>query len=153
MVFWSLIYSNFTSTFDVWSNVSQHALNAVFAFFEIAIPRTEPLPFLHTIAIVVILGLYLGVAYITYDDDHFYVYDFLNIQKHGSGVVAGYIIGILVGAVVLFLIIRYLILLRKWITESKMGKVGIFSTLRPQDGLLELGDLHVKHSEAIQEQV
>jgi hypothetical protein len=101
----------------------------------------------------VILGLYLGVAYITYDDDHFYVYDFLNVQKHGSGVVAGYIIGILVGAVVIFLIIRYLILLRKWVTESKMGKTGKFSTARPQDGLTELDDLHVKHSEVMREQV
>ena len=100
-----------------------------------------------------ILGLYLGLAYITYDDDHFYVYDFLNIQEHGSGVVAGYIIGILVGAVVLFLIIRYLILLRKWITESKMGKTGKFSTPGSQDGLLELGDLQVKHSQAMQVQV
>lgn len=137
----------------MWSGVSQHALNSVFALFEITIPRTDPLPFLHAIPIVVILGLYLGVAYITYDDDHFYVYDFLNIQKHGSGVVAGYIIGILVGAIVLFLIIRYLILLRKWITESKMGKLGKFSTVRPQDGHVQLGDLHVKHSEVTQEQV
>ena len=136
----------------MWSNVSQHALNSVFALFEITIPRTEPLPFLHTIAIVVILGLYLGVAYITHHNDHFYVYNFLDIKEQGSGVVAGYIIGILVGAVVLFLIIRYLILLRKWITESKMGKAGKFSTSTRQDGL-EFGDLHVKHSEALQEQV
>jgi hypothetical protein len=133
----------------VWSNVSQHALNSVFALFEITIPRTDPLPFLHAIAIVVILGLYLCVAYITYHDDHFYVYDFLNVQEHGSGVVAGYIIGILVGAIVLFIIIRYLILLRKWITESKMGKTG--PTPRAQDGVLELSD--TKHSEVKQEQV
>lgn len=137
----------------MWSNVSQHALNSVFALFEITITRTEPLPFLHAIAIVVILGLYLGVAYITYDDDHFYVYDFLDIQKHGSGVVAGYIIGILVGAIVLFIIIHYLILLRKWITESKMGKTGKFSTLGSQDGHQESSELHVKHSEVMQEQV
>ena len=100
-----------------------------------------------------ILGLYLGVAYITYDDDHFYVYDFLDIQEHGSGLVAGYIIGILVGAIVLFLIIRYVILLRKWVTESKMGKTGKFSTPGRQDGHQELGDLHMKHSEVMQEQV
>ena len=137
----------------MWSNVSQHALNSVFALFEITIPRTDPLPFLHAVAIVVILGLYLGVAYITHDDDHFYVYDFLNVQEHGRGMVAGYIIGILVGAIVLFLIIRYLILLRKWITESKMGKTGNFSTSRPQDGHLQLGDLHMKHAAVVQEHV
>jgi len=148
-----LLYSHFNNTYDVWSNVSQHALNSVFALFEITIPRTDPLPFFHAVAIVVILGLYLGVAYITYGDDHFYVYDFLNIQEHGNGIVAGYIIGILVGAIVLFLIIRYLILLRKWITESKMGKLGKFSTSGPQDGHLQLGGLHTKHPEVTQEHV
>lgn len=136
----------------MWSNVSHHALNSVFALFEITIPRTDPLPFLHIIAIILILALYLGVAFITYDDDHFYVYDFLNIQEHGSGVVAGYIIGILAGSVVLFLIVRYLILLRKWITESKMGKTGKFVTSRLQDDHQELDDLHLKHPKVAEEQ-
>lgn len=146
------MYSSFNSRFAVWSNVSQHAFNSVFAFFEITIPRTDPLPFFHLIAIIVILALYLAVAFITYDTDHFYVYDFLDIQKHGSGVVAGYIIGILVGSVIIFLIIHYLILLRKWITETKMHKMGKFSRARPQVGRQELDELPTKHQLA-QEQV
>lgn len=41
--------------------------------------------------------------------------------------VGGYIVGILVAAIVIFLIVKYLILLRLWATEKKMGKTGKFS--------------------------
>lgn len=36
--------------------------------------------------------------------------------------------GILVGAIIIFLIVRYVIMLRVWITEKKMGKTGKFSS-------------------------
>jgi hypothetical protein len=139
------LYSSFNSQFTVWSNVSQHAFNSVFALFEITLPRTNPLPFPHITAIIAILALYLAVAFITYDTDHFYVYDFLDIQKHGRGVVAGYIIAILVGSVLIFVIVHYLIWLRKWITETKMHKMGKFPTAGPEVGHHELDDLPTKH--------
>lgn len=106
------------------------------------IPRTEPLPFLHVIAIVLILALYLAVAFVTFDTDHFYVYSFLDIQRHGSGVVAGYIIGILVASIVIFLIVHFVIWLRRWITETKMGKMGKFSRRGAQGGQQELEEIH-----------
>lgn len=124
IVFWGLLYSGFRTKFSAWTNISQHALNSVFALFEIIFPRTAPLPFLHIIPIIVILGMYLGLAYVTYDTEHFFVYNFLNNKTHSHGVVAAYCVGILVVAIILFLVVRYLIMLRLWLTEKKMGMTG-----------------------------
>lgn len=128
IVFWALLYSGFDSKFTAWTNVSQHALNSVYAFLEITIPRTEPPPFIHILPIIFILAMYLGLAYLTYDTEHFFVYDFLDNKKHSPGSVAGYCIGILVGAIIIFLIVRCLIMLRVWLTEKKMGMTGKFTS-------------------------
>lgn len=55
------------------------------------------------------------------------MYDFLNNRTHSPGSVAGYCIGILVGAIIIFLIVRCLIMLRVWLTEKKMGMIGKFT--------------------------
>lgn len=128
VVYWGLLYSGrFPDAFSTWTNTSQHALNSVYALFEIVFPRTAPLPFLHIIVIVIVLALYLALAYLTHAVDHFWVYSFLDNETHSHGVVAGYIIGILVAAIIIFLIVRYLIVLRLWLTEEKMGKTGKYS--------------------------
>ncbi|KAJ4351566.1 uncharacterized protein N0V89_006909 [Didymosphaeria variabile] len=135
-VFWALLApeNGFASTKDLWSNTSQHALNSFYALFEIVFPRTEPLPFLHIIVIVIVLALYLSLAYLTHALQGWYTYDFLDLSKHSGGVVAGYIVGILVGSIIVFLIVRYLILLRLWLTEKKLGMTGKFSS-RDQRGV------------------
>lgn len=74
--------------------------------------------------LIVILGLYLGLAYLTHTTEGFYVYSFLDIQTKGSGTVAGYCVGIFVGCIILFAIVWGLLWLRKWVTESKLGKLG-----------------------------
>lgn len=79
------------------------------------------------IPVIILLALYLGLAYLTHATEGFYVYPFLDLQTHSSGVVGGYIIGILVAAIIIFLIVRYLIALRVWITETKLGMGGKFS--------------------------
>jgi short subunit fatty acids transporter len=86
-VFWALLApeNGFASTKDLWSNTSQHALNSLYALFEIVFPRTEPLPFLHIIVIVVVLALYLSLAYLTHAVQGWYTYDFLDLDKHSSG--------------------------------------------------------------------
>jgi hypothetical protein len=125
VVYWGLIYNGFDSTFKVWSNVSQHALNTVFCLTEIVLARTEPLPWIHLLWLIIILCLYLGVAFITFATENFYVYAFLDDRKKGGrGRVAGYIFGILAVAVIIFIIVRYLILLRQWITETKLKMTG-----------------------------
>ena len=127
-VYWGLLApGRFPTAFALWTNTSQHALNSLYAFFEIFFPRTEPLPWLDLIPVVILLALYLGLAYLTHATEGFYVYDFLDLQEHSSGIVAAYIIGILVASIVVFLIVRYLIMLRVWVTEKKLGKTGKFS--------------------------
>ena len=127
-MYWALLApGRFPSAFSLWSNTSQHALNSLYAFFEIFFPRTSPLPWLDIAPTIILLALYLGLAYLTHATEGFYVYDFLDLQENSSGVVAAYIVGILVAAIVVFLIVRYLILLRVWVTEKKMGKLGRFS--------------------------
>jgi hypothetical protein len=129
VVFWAIIFDNvFYDKFDRWSNVSEHALNSVFALFEIIVPRTTKTPKLHIIPLILILALYLGLAYVTLAVDHFYVYSFLDTRLHRRSIVAAYIIGILVGTVIMFFIVHFLIKLRRWLTEDKMGRTGIFSS-------------------------
>lgn len=130
-----MIYIGFLDSTELWRNVSEHALNAVFALFEIIFPRTESTPFLHLIPLIVILGAYLGVAYITFHQSHFYVYDFLDESTHSKGAVAGYIMGILGGTIIVFLIIHFLIQFRRWLAENKFGMTGTLShrEARPND--------------------
>jgi hypothetical protein len=138
VVYWSLIYNGFHTIFQVWSNVTQHALNTVFCITEIVLPRTDPLPWIHLLWLIIILCLYLGVAFITFATEHFYVYSFLDdTKKGGRGRVAGYIIGILVAAIIVFIIVRYLILLRKWVTETKLHKTGKLEHRRQKGHLSE----------------
>ncbi|KOS21407.1 hypothetical protein ESCO_005092 [Escovopsis weberi] len=134
VVYWALLYSGswFPDVFDAWYIVSVHAINLVFALFEILIPRTERPPLVHAVWIVVLLGGYLGVAYITAADQGFYVYKFLDHDAVGGrGVVAAYIVGIAVGAVVGFLLVSGAIVLRRRITEDRLGMLG---KLKAHDG-------------------
>lgn len=99
-------------------------MNSVIAFSEIILPRTSPPPFLHIPFLIIILGLYLGVAYITRATEHFYVYHFLD-PKTGTGKVAAHDFGVIAIAIVLFLVIWGLVWARKWVTEKrfKMAKL------------------------------
>lgn len=49
-------------------------------------------------------------------------------SKNGRGLIAGACIGILAAAIVIFVIVRFLIKLREWITETKLGLYGNLST-------------------------
>ncbi|KAF2129453.1 hypothetical protein P153DRAFT_366843 [Dothidotthia symphoricarpi CBS 119687] len=127
-VYWGILApGRFPSALSLWANTSQHALNSAYALFEIVIPRTEPLPFFDIIPTIIILALYLALAYLTYATEGFYTYGFLDLQENSSGIVAAYIVGILVVAIIIFLVVRYLIVLRVWITEKKLNKLGKFS--------------------------
>jgi len=128
-VYWGLLApDSFPSTFSLWSNTSQHALNSFYALLEILLPRTQPLPWLDLAPIVILLALYLGLAFLTHATQGFYTYDFLDLQDHSSGIVAAYIIGILVGSIIIFLIVRYIIMLRVRITEVWLHRTGRYTS-------------------------
>lgn len=108
-----------TNIFD--SQVATHILPAVFALFEIVFTATPTPPFLHIPFLIVILALYLCVAYLTFASQGVYVYAFLNPGVDGdkSGLVAGYCFGILAACIVVFLVSWSLIWLRRWLTSGK----------------------------------
>ncbi|KAI9567861.1 hypothetical protein HD554DRAFT_843006 [Boletus coccyginus] len=116
-VFWSLLASSatFATPYSTWTNISQHALNSVFALFEILLTHGGPGPWAHLLPLIVILACYLGVAYITYATQGFYTYSFLDPSKEGS-LLAAYIVGIAVGCCVVFSIVKGVCLLRRRIS-------------------------------------
>ncbi|KAJ5464180.1 hypothetical protein N7475_007315 [Penicillium sp. IBT 31633x] len=126
IVFWVLLFSPpwYKKTFTGWQNISQHALNSVYALLEIIIPATAPQPFIAIPFLLLILLLYLCVAYITKHTEGFYPYSFLDVGDHGqkSGLVTGYCFGILAAVLVIFLVSRGLIHLRRWLTHGKVKR-------------------------------
>jgi hypothetical protein len=129
IVYWGRLYSGtwFTEEFGAWSNLSQHAMNSVFALFEIVVPRTDTPQPVHMLWLILILALYLGLAYLTRATKGFYVYSFLDPGVSGSGLVAGYVFGIAVGCIIIFGVAWGLIRLRKWVTEEKLRMDGKFA--------------------------
>ncbi|OJD26758.1 hypothetical protein ACJ73_01847 [Blastomyces percursus] len=85
-IYWSLLYKkgSVQSRVDVWGNISKHVLPAIFALFEIICSTAPPPPLLHFPILILILLLYLGVAYITHAAEGFWVYPFLNPGPNGS---------------------------------------------------------------------
>ncbi|PBP23015.1 hypothetical protein BUE80_DR006123 [Diplocarpon rosae] len=141
IVYWSILYAPFSSTFSLWSNISRHGLNSVFGLFEILFTRINPPPWTHLPFLVIILACYLALAYITYATKGFYVYDFLNpnpphyvqsaagtqnIGGVGKAAVVGYVFGIAAAICIIFCASKGLMWARKCVTEEKMGRDGKF---------------------------
>lgn len=128
IVYWARLYSGpwFAETFAGWSNVSEHALNSAFALFELLVPRTDPPPPVHMLWLILVLALYLALAYVTRATKGFLPYDFLDPDEQ-HGLVAAYVFGIAVGCLVVFGVAWSIIWLRKYITETRLGKTGKFA--------------------------
>jgi len=121
IVYWSILYTPpwFPLVFNAWQNISQHGLIGLFSLLEILLPTTQPHPFLHLAFLILVLLLYLCLAYLVHYTQGFYTYNFLNPGVHGehSGRVAAYSIGILVGITITFFVSWGLI----WIRQRQVG--------------------------------
>lgn len=129
-VYWGVLYGGGWFGHDVfaaWSNTSQHALNSGFALFEILLTRAPPAPWVHAPWLVVVLALYLSLAYLTHYTKGFYTYSFLDIQAQGSAITAAWIVAIAVAGVVVYCVVRGLVVVRLWLTESVAGLDGKFA--------------------------
>lgn len=95
------------STHDLnpWSAISIHALNSVFATFEISATRTAPLPWLHLPALLVVIALYLGLGYLTKATAGVYVDLWLD-PNVGAGKIIGQVVGYGMTMVVIFNLVR-----------------------------------------------
>lgn len=83
-VFWGLIATpdTLSTRWSAWVNISEHALNTVFAAFEIFCTNASPsfganpqglsMPWIHLPFLIILLAGYLGVAYITHATQGFY---------------------------------------------------------------------------------
>ncbi len=125
VVYWGILFDGhwFPTQFDAWTNVSEHAMNSGFALFEIIVPRTPTPPPVHMLWLILILALYLSLAYVTKATRGFYTYGFLNPEKN-HGKVAAYVFGIAVAAIVVYGIVWCLIRLRIFLTEGRGGAKG-----------------------------
>ncbi|KAL8823779.1 MAG: hypothetical protein Q9191_005556 [Dirinaria sp. TL-2023a] len=137
-VFWAILYKGhwFPVIFNAWSNTSMHALNTVFASFEIFMTRTSPPPPSHLIILIIILAMYVGLAYLTHDTEGFYTYDFLD-PSNGNGKVAGYAFGILAAIIVIFGVVWCVIWVRRWLTETILGFEAKSSREQRDDDLVD----------------
>ncbi|TVY59692.1 hypothetical protein LSUE1_G009123, partial [Lachnellula suecica] len=117
IVYWAILYGPFSTSFALWSNISQHGLNSAFALFELVFSRVNPAPWIHLLFLVIILCGYLGLAYVTYATKHYYVYSFLDPRPRvevngvstggvGKGAVVGYVFGIAIAIVVIFCVVK-----------------------------------------------
>ncbi|KAJ3566263.1 hypothetical protein NP233_g7108 [Leucocoprinus birnbaumii] len=111
--YWALIASpaTFANTYESWTAVSLHILNTVFTLLEISTSRIPPLPWTTLPVCLLLLLAYLGVAYITHFNTGVYTYEFLDPQTQHTKL-AAYIVGIAVAEIILFVIVRYAIVLR-----------------------------------------
>ncbi|KZO97871.1 hypothetical protein CALVIDRAFT_597332 [Calocera viscosa TUFC12733] len=126
IVVWAILYNPKTywaTTYSSWEEVSVHMINAVLAMFEVIFSNIAPMPWWHMLFIVIGLALYLGVAYITRASQGFYTYSFLNPATEKAKL-AGYIIGIGIGGCLVFILIRYIIVLRVWLTRGRRERTG-----------------------------
>ncbi|KAF4632374.1 hypothetical protein G7Y89_g5763 [Cudoniella acicularis] len=139
IVYWGILFTPpFNSRFSLWSDISQHVLNSAFALFEIIFTRINPAPWIHILFLIIILACYCGLAYLTHYTKGYYVYSFLNpnpkeldaqgtnVGGVGQGAVVGYVFGIAVAVIILFSLMKGLAWTRKWVTEKKMGREGVF---------------------------
>lgn len=99
------------------------------ALFEIILPCTDIPPPLHLAVLILILALYLALAYLTKATQGFYTYDFLDpAGPGGKGKVAGYVFGILLAIAIIYGLVCALIWARKWLTERVFHKSAIASS-------------------------
>jgi len=128
IIYWGVLFGGtwFKLEFDAFSNISQHALNSVFALFEIIFPRTNPPPFIHMLWLIIVLAMYCGLAYLTRAADGYYVYSFLDPSGGHSGRVAGYIAALAIAQIIILCLVKLAIWARRWVTESKLGMMGKF---------------------------
>lgn len=79
VVYWSVLSKDaFVSQFSTWTNISEHAMNSAFAFVELALPRSQPHPWINLVPLIIVLAFYLSLAYITHETQGIYVYEFLD---------------------------------------------------------------------------
>src|SRR5579862_2973070 len=125
-VYWSLISTPphtkaLGTLMSRWSNISFHCLNAVFAFFEVVFSAVLPQTWTHSLVILLILGLYLAMAYIIRAASRFYVYEFMDTKSMGA-LTGAYIAGIGAMGVIAFFVVQGAVWIKQWSCGRRVRK-------------------------------
>ncbi|KXN81233.1 hypothetical protein AN958_05694 [Leucoagaricus sp. SymC.cos] len=139
--YWVLLLSptTFSTPYRTWSSISFHMFNSVVALLEIITTNIPPLPWMTLPACLLVLLAYLGMAYITHASQGVYPYAFLDPHIQHSKL-AAYICGIALAEVIIFILVRYAIILRDKI--SKFGLCHEGDTQPSKEGLDEWEEVH-----------
>ncbi|KAF2261268.1 hypothetical protein CC78DRAFT_555180 [Lojkania enalia] len=119
IVFWGTMYSGPwpRGRFEQWINISIHGLNSLFAIIEIMLPATIPFPWTHISVLLIVLSLYLGLAYLTRWTGGFYVYEWMN-PAHGTVSIVLHIVCYTAGIIILFSFVQGSIMSRNYLTRT-----------------------------------
>lgn len=118
IVFWGTMNSGWPAgRFEQWINISVHGLNSVFAIVEIILPATAAPPLTHLSVVLLILSIYLGLAYLTRYTQGFYVYEWMN-PAHGNASIILHVLGYAGGMLAIFLVVRYMIIGRNTLARK-----------------------------------
>ncbi|KAJ9609798.1 hypothetical protein H2200_006126 [Cladophialophora chaetospira] len=125
LTFWCTMYVGpwWTVTFDAWANLSVHLMNTVMALLEITLATTAPLPWTHLPVLMVILSLYLGLAYLTRVTGGFWVYEWL-VPYFGWWKIVLHVLGYTVAIILIFAFVRYTIWTRNWLLRRYKREEG-----------------------------
>jgi hypothetical protein len=105
IVFWGTMNSGWPAgRFEQWMNLSVHGMNSVFAIVEVMLPATEAPPVTHLSVVLLILSIYLGLAYLTRYTQGFYVYEWLN-PAHGNVSIILHVLGYAAGMTAIFFLV------------------------------------------------
>jgi hypothetical protein len=118
LVFWGTMNSGWPAgRFEQWINISVHGLNSVFAVTEIVLPATAPPPITHLSIVLLVLSVYLGLAYLTHYTQGFYVYEWMN-PAHGKASIVLHVVGYAGAMIAIFFIVRYAIIARNMVAAK-----------------------------------
>ena len=123
IVFWGMMYGSPwpTNRFAQWINISVHGLNSLFAICEILLSAVRPPPFFsHLLVVLVILSMYLGLAYFSKATGDFYPYAWMDPQFGWEGIV-GHVFGYAGGMVGIYSIVWAV----KWLKAPAQSSVVI----------------------------
>ena len=124
IVFWGTMNSGWPAgRFEQWINISVHGLNSVFAIFEIVLSATEAPPVTHLSVVLLVLSVYLGLAYLTRYTQGFYVYEWMN-PAHGAVSVLLHVLGYAGGMIAIFFLVRYAIVARNMVAAKVEARRG-----------------------------
>lgn len=104
--------------------ISEHGIIGLYSLLEIFLTTTPPHPLLNLAFLILILLLYLSLAYLTHYTQGWYTYSFLDPGDHGqhNGKVAAYCFIILAIILVVFFVTWGLIWLRRKLTQGKIKR-------------------------------